>query len=97
MMQHPWQLKFLFTHDTDTSHYTALKVGGRGETRREKRVTPEFGEYRRRKILPPNSGRYNGPPFTQLSHFSKTHLKIFSFVNSEALLVLMHMQHLYAL
>jgi hypothetical protein len=31
---------------------------GRSETGTEKRVTPEFGEYRRRKILPPNSGRY---------------------------------------
>jgi hypothetical protein len=35
----------LFTHDTDTSRYTALKLGRRSETRREKRVTPEFGEY----------------------------------------------------
>jgi hypothetical protein len=62
MMLHPWQLKFfLFTHNMDTSHYTPLKVGGRGETGREKRVTPEFGEYQRRKILPPNSGRYNSP------------------------------------
>jgi hypothetical protein len=51
-MQHPRQLRFLFTCDTDTSHYTALKIGGRCETGREKRVTLEFGEYRRRKILP---------------------------------------------
>jgi hypothetical protein len=28
------------------------------ETRREKRVTPEFGERKEEKILPPNSGRY---------------------------------------
>jgi hypothetical protein len=42
----------LFTRDTDTSHYTALKLGRRSETRREKRVTPEFGEYRRRKTIP---------------------------------------------
>jgi hypothetical protein len=28
-----------------------LKIGRRSETGREKRVTPEFGEYRRRKIL----------------------------------------------
>jgi hypothetical protein len=26
---------------------------------REKRVTPEFGERKEEKILPPNSGRYN--------------------------------------
>jgi hypothetical protein len=28
---------------------------------REKRVTPEFGERKEKKILPPNSGRYNTP------------------------------------
>jgi hypothetical protein len=43
----------------DTSHYAALKIGRRSETGREKRVTPKFGEYRRRKFIPPpNSGRY---------------------------------------
>jgi hypothetical protein len=47
MMQHPYQLRFLFTRDTDTSHYTALK-SGRSKMGREKRVMP-----RRRKILPP--------------------------------------------
>jgi hypothetical protein len=36
----------------DTSDYTALKIGRRSETGREKRVTPEFGEYQRRKIIP---------------------------------------------
>jgi hypothetical protein len=46
------QLRFLFTRDTDTSHYTALKLGRRSETGREKRVTPEFGKYWRRKIIP---------------------------------------------
>jgi hypothetical protein len=51
-MQHPCQLRFLFTHDTDNNHYTALKLGRRSETGRKKRVTPEFGEYRRRKIIP---------------------------------------------
>jgi hypothetical protein len=35
--------------------------GRRSETGREKRVTPEFSEYWRRKFIPPNSGRYNGP------------------------------------
>jgi hypothetical protein len=34
----------LFTRNTDTSRYTALKLGRRSETRREKRVTPKFGE-----------------------------------------------------
>jgi hypothetical protein len=51
-MQHPCQLRFFFTCDTDTSHYTSLKLERRSETGREKRVTPEFGEYRRRKIIP---------------------------------------------
>jgi hypothetical protein len=36
-------------------------LGRRSETRREKRVTPEFGERKGEKILPPNSGRYIGP------------------------------------
>jgi hypothetical protein len=44
MMQHSCQLRFLFTRNTDTSRYTALKLGRRSETGREKRVTPEFGE-----------------------------------------------------
>jgi hypothetical protein len=51
-MQHPCQLRFLFTHDTDTKLYTAFKIGRRSETGREKRVTPEFGEYRRRNFIP---------------------------------------------
>jgi hypothetical protein len=51
-MQHPCQLRFLFTRDTDTSHYAALEIG-RSETGREKRVTPKFGEYQRRKFIPP--------------------------------------------
>jgi hypothetical protein len=38
-------------HDTDTCHYTGLKLGRRSGTGREKRVTPEFG-----------SGRYRKPP-----------------------------------
>jgi hypothetical protein len=58
MMQQPCELRFLFTRDTDTSLYTVLKIGRRSKTGREKRVTPEFGEYERRKIIPPNSGRY---------------------------------------
>jgi hypothetical protein len=42
----------LFTRDTDTSLYTALKIRRRSETGREKRITPGCGEYRRRKIIP---------------------------------------------
>jgi hypothetical protein len=44
MMQHSCQLRFLFTHDTDTSRYIALKLGRKSETGKEKGVTPEFGE-----------------------------------------------------
>jgi hypothetical protein len=36
-----------------------FEIGRRSETGREKRVTPEFGERKEEKILPPNSGRYN--------------------------------------
>jgi hypothetical protein len=39
-----------------------LKLGRRSETGREKRVTPEFGERKEEKILPPNSGRYSFSP-----------------------------------
>jgi hypothetical protein len=42
----------------DTCHYTGLKLGRKSETGREKRVTPEFGERKEGKILPPNSRRY---------------------------------------
>jgi hypothetical protein len=52
-MQHPCQLRFLFTRETDTSRYTALKMGRRSETGREKGVTHEFGEYRGRKNSTP--------------------------------------------
>jgi hypothetical protein len=61
MLRHdatPMTLRFWFIHDTDTCHYTGLKLGGKSETGREKRVTPEFGEKKEEKILPPNSGRY---------------------------------------
>jgi hypothetical protein len=54
----PMTLRFLFIHNTDTCHYTGLKLGRKSETGREKRVTPEFGERKEEKILPPNSGRY---------------------------------------
>jgi hypothetical protein len=55
----PMTLRFWFIHDTDTSHYTGLKLGRKSETGREKRVTPEFGERKEEKIMLPNSGRYN--------------------------------------
>jgi hypothetical protein len=63
MMQHPYQLRFLFTRDTDTSHYTALK-SGRSKMGREKRVMP-----RTKKILPPppNSGHYKHIPLKRIS------------------------------
>jgi hypothetical protein len=51
-------LRFWFIHDTDTCHYTGLKLGRKSESGREKRVTPEFGERKEEKILPPNSGHY---------------------------------------
>jgi hypothetical protein len=76
-MQHPCQLRFLFTRETDTSRYTALKMGRRSETGKEKRVTPEFGEYRRRKILPPNSGRYREPLNSELPLKSYDFMKFY--------------------
>jgi hypothetical protein len=55
----PMTLRSLFIHDTDTCHYTSLKLGRKSESVIEKRVTPEFGERKEEKILPSNSGRYN--------------------------------------
>jgi hypothetical protein len=46
-------LRFWFIHNTNTCHYTGLKLGRKSESRREKRVTPEFGERKEVKILPP--------------------------------------------
>jgi hypothetical protein len=60
-------LRFRFIHDTDTCHYTGLKLGRKSETGREKRVTPEFGERKEGKILPPNSGRYKPIPLKRIS------------------------------
>jgi hypothetical protein len=45
-----------------------LKLGRKSETGREKRVTPEFGERKEEKILPPNSGRYSWPTSRTISH-----------------------------
>jgi hypothetical protein len=36
-----------------------FEIGKKERIRKEKRVTPEFGERKEEKILPPNSGRYN--------------------------------------
>jgi hypothetical protein len=63
----PMTLRFWFIHDMDTCHYTGLKLGRRSETGREKRVTPEFGERKEEKILPPNSGRYKPIPLKRIS------------------------------
>jgi hypothetical protein len=58
----PMALRFWFIHDTDTCRYTGLKLGRKSESGREKRVTPEFGERKEEKNLPPNSGRYTLVP-----------------------------------
>jgi hypothetical protein len=63
----PTTLMFWFIHDTHTCHYTGLKLGRKSETGREKRVTPEFGERKEEKILPPNSGRYKPIPLKRIS------------------------------
>jgi hypothetical protein len=63
----PMTLRFWFIHDMDTCHYTGLKLGRRSETGREKRVTPEFGERKEEKILPPNLGRYKPIPLKRIS------------------------------
>jgi hypothetical protein len=46
-------LRFWFIHDTDTCHYTGLKLGRKSETGREKRVTPEFDERKEEKKSTP--------------------------------------------
>jgi hypothetical protein len=62
----PMILRFWFIHDTDTCHYTGLKLGRKSETGREKRITPEFGERKEEKILTPNSGRYKPIPLKRI-------------------------------
>jgi hypothetical protein len=58
-MQHPWHLGFglYMTRTPAAIRVWNWEEGANGE--REKRVTPEFGERKEEKILPPNSGRYN--------------------------------------
>jgi hypothetical protein len=67
MMQQPKiVLGFAYTRCRANSRYNFWKRSRLSEKKREKeRVTPEFGEIKEEKILPPNSGRY-----------SKTHLYI---------------------
>jgi hypothetical protein len=57
-MQHPWHLGFgLYMTRTPVAILVwNWEEGAKQE--REKRVTPEFGERKGEKILPPNSGRY---------------------------------------
>jgi hypothetical protein len=61
MMQHPWHLGFgLYMTRTPAAILVwNWEEGVNGE--REKRVTPEFGERKEEKILPPNSGCYTNP------------------------------------
>jgi hypothetical protein len=49
--------------------------GANGE--REKRVTPEFGERKEEKILPPNSGRYSKPPLGASSPFTFNGISVY--------------------
>jgi hypothetical protein len=67
----PMTLRFWFIQYRDTCHYTGLKLGRKSEPGREKRVTPEFGERKEEKILPPNLGRYSwadsGPRASSIS------------------------------
>jgi hypothetical protein len=60
-MQHPWDLGFglYMTRIPVAILVWNWEEGANGE--REKRVTPEFGERKEEKILPPNSGRYTLP------------------------------------
>jgi hypothetical protein len=57
-MQDPWHLGFglYMTRTPVTILVWNWEEGAKQE--REKRVTPEFGERKEEKILPPNSGRY---------------------------------------
>jgi hypothetical protein len=49
----PMTLRFWFIHDTNTYHYTGLKLGRKSKTGREKRVTPEFGKRKEEKNSTP--------------------------------------------
>jgi hypothetical protein len=50
----------LYTGSKAKTRYNFGKDQGLArEQEKKKRVTPEFGERKEEKILPPNSGRYN--------------------------------------
>jgi hypothetical protein len=61
-MQQYYQLRVLFTCDTDTNLYIALKIGGRSKTWREKESNTRIWWILEKKIYAPNSGRYMSPP-----------------------------------
>jgi hypothetical protein len=60
MQQTEIVLGFAYTRCRANSRYNFGKDQGLARGKREKeRVTPEFGERKEEKILPPNSGRYS--------------------------------------
>jgi hypothetical protein len=59
-MQHPWHLGFGLYMTRTPVAILVWNWGEGAKQEREKRVTPEFGERKEEKILPPNSGRYTG-------------------------------------
>jgi hypothetical protein len=58
MMQHPWHLGFGLYMTRTPAAILVWNWEEEAKQEREKRVTPEFGERKEEKILPPNSGRY---------------------------------------
>jgi hypothetical protein len=59
MQQTKIVLGFAYIRCRANSRYNFWKRSRLSEKKREKeRVTPEFGERKEKKILPPNSGRY---------------------------------------
>ena len=59
---------FAYTRCRANSRYNFWKRSRLSEKKREKeRVTPEFGERKEEKILPPNSGRYKPIPLKRIS------------------------------
>jgi hypothetical protein len=64
MVRHGASLKIkcfkvlLYTRSKAKTRYNFGKGQGLAREREKKRVTPEFGERKEEKILPPNSGRY---------------------------------------
>jgi hypothetical protein len=65
MVRHGASLKIkcfkvlLYTRSKAKTRYNFGKGQGLAREREKKRVTPEFGERKEEKILPPNSGRYS--------------------------------------